>query len=300
MTFEAGTVRAFANICRHRGHELLADGGEQRRAGRWSARTTAGPTIWTAGCGPRRGWGAELDPGGFGLVELPAVGWHGWVFVNATGDAPPFSVHLGDLAGAGRAVPAGAAGRQRDAPYEVAANWKVIVENYHECYHCPLIHPELCRCPRRLRRQLGPARAPGSAARWTCASTPRRCRWTGAAHGVRSRRGARRAPSGTSALFPNLLISAHPDYVMTHRLRRRSRRRGRSSSARGSSPRAVSIPRTRSTSGTSPTARTGRRASRSSAALASPHFRPGPLAPNETAIYDWVTMLARRYSGLDG
>jgi Rieske 2Fe-2S family protein len=29
--------------------------------------------------------------------------------------------------------------------YEVAANWKVIAENYHECYHCPLIHPELCQ-----------------------------------------------------------------------------------------------------------------------------------------------------------
>src|SRR4030095_3948303 len=28
--------------------------------------------------------------------------------------------------------------------YEVAANWKVIAENYHECYHCPQIHPELC------------------------------------------------------------------------------------------------------------------------------------------------------------
>ena len=29
--------------------------------------------------------------------------------------------------------------------YEVAANWKVVAENYHECYHCPLIHPELCQ-----------------------------------------------------------------------------------------------------------------------------------------------------------
>ena len=29
--------------------------------------------------------------------------------------------------------------------YPLAANWKVAIENYHECYHCPLIHPELCR-----------------------------------------------------------------------------------------------------------------------------------------------------------
>ena len=29
--------------------------------------------------------------------------------------------------------------------YELQANWKIAIENYHECYHCPLIHPELCR-----------------------------------------------------------------------------------------------------------------------------------------------------------
>ena len=55
------------------------------------------------------------------------------------------SEHLGDLAGI---VAAYAPERLRLADrhtYEVAANWKVIAENYHECYHCPLIHPELCR-----------------------------------------------------------------------------------------------------------------------------------------------------------
>ena len=58
--------------------------------------------------------------------------------------------------------------------------------------------------------------------------------------------------------------------------------------------------RTRWTSGTSPTGRTGRPASRCSAGCASPHFRPGPLAPNEDAVYHLVTLLARAYRDPQG
>ena len=96
-------------------------------------------------------------------------------------------------------------------------------------------------------------------------------------------------------LLPNLLVSAHPDYVMTHRMvplapdrtwvecswlilpgRRRTRAR-------------------RSSSGTSPTARTGRPASRSSAGWSSPHFRPGPFAPKEDAVAQLVSMIGAAY-----
>ena len=60
--------------------------------------------------------------------------------------------------------------------YEVAANWKVIAENYHECYHCPLIHPELCQVSPPTRATTTTCPAPGSAVRWCCATGWRRCR----------------------------------------------------------------------------------------------------------------------------
>ena len=58
---------------------------------------------------------------------------------------PPFERHLGDLAGLLAPYAFGSLVVADRHTYEVAANWKVIAENYHECYHCPLIHPELCQ-----------------------------------------------------------------------------------------------------------------------------------------------------------
>ena len=90
--------------------------------------------------------------------------WHGWVFANVSGDAPPLAEQLGN---AGMVVDGYDAERLvlgARHEYEVAANWKVIVENYLECYHCAPIHPELCevtppdvghRLPGGAGRQLG-------------------------------------------------------------------------------------------------------------------------------------------------
>lgn len=70
--------------------------------------------------------------------------WHGWVFANVSGDAPPLAEQLGnaDVVVDGYDPARLVLGARHD--YEVAANWKVLVENYLECYHCAPIHPELC------------------------------------------------------------------------------------------------------------------------------------------------------------
>ena len=93
---------------------------------------------------------AGFDEEDHALVELPVTQWHEWAFGHAlhpvgSPEVPSFTEHLGALA------PIAAPYRCEDLvladrhSYEVAANWKVIAENYHECYHCPLIHPELCQ-----------------------------------------------------------------------------------------------------------------------------------------------------------
>ena len=82
------------------------------------------------------------------LVELPVVRWGGWLFghaVNPVGSdaVPSFPEHMGEfdrLISPYRSERLVLADRHS---YEVAANWKVVAVNYHECYHCPLIHPEL-------------------------------------------------------------------------------------------------------------------------------------------------------------
>ena len=89
---------------------------------------------------------------------------------------PSFTKHLGDLTGIVAPYALGMLVLADRHTYEVAANWKVIAENYHECYHCPLIHPELCQVARRTPVTTTTCPVHGSEARWTCVTAWRRCR----------------------------------------------------------------------------------------------------------------------------
>ena len=215
LTFDE-SVHAFANVCRHRGHELLS---------------TLEPSERRAIVCPYHGWSYTLDgrihaaprmgpdfpAGQYGLVPLPAAEWHGWLFVNASAAAPPFAEHLGSLGDLVDVYRPGALTVRARHSYEVAANWKLIVENYHECYHCPQIHPELCAVT-----------PPNSGENWHSDAA-----WVGGSMELRehavtmSLDGASRGfplpdvdPRVVRylGLFPNLLLSLHPDYVLTHRL----------------------------------------------------------------------------------
>jgi phenylpropionate dioxygenase-like ring-hydroxylating dioxygenase large terminal subunit len=70
--------------------------------------------------------------------------WHGWLFANASGDAPPFEEHAGNLEALIRNHSCEELVVAARHDYQIAANWKILAENYHECYHCSSIHPELC------------------------------------------------------------------------------------------------------------------------------------------------------------
>jgi Rieske 2Fe-2S family protein len=132
---------------------------------------------------------------GLDLVELPLAIWHGWMFVNATGQAPPLERYVGALDGIVAPYRAEDLRAGANRTYDVAANWKIIVENYHECYHCPLIHPELCRVspPSSGANWNLPGAWVGG--RWTYARRPRRCRCPGARPGGYCRASTRVASS---------------------------------------------------------------------------------------------------------
>jgi choline monooxygenase len=135
-----GELRAFVNVCRHRG-SLLADEGEGRRE-----TIQCRYHAWTYGLdgrlrsAPR---GDELDERDIALVRVAAAVWGPFLFVHPERDAPPLADALGALpqllADAGVEVD-----RLRfrlRTEYELAANWKVACENFLECYHCPVAHP---------------------------------------------------------------------------------------------------------------------------------------------------------------
>nr|WTB10167.1 aromatic ring-hydroxylating dioxygenase subunit alpha [Streptomyces antimycoticus] len=146
-----GELRAFLNICRHRGARLCTEeSGMVRRSLQcpyhaWTydldGRLTAAPNLQKM---------PDIDRVERGLVPVRLREWLGYVWVCLAEEPPSFEEtvigavadRLGDAASVERYDVAGLALGRRIS-YDVRANWKLIVENFMECYHCATIHPEL-------------------------------------------------------------------------------------------------------------------------------------------------------------
>jgi phenylpropionate dioxygenase-like ring-hydroxylating dioxygenase large terminal subunit len=218
---EDGRPRAFHNVCRHRGARLVEESeGQVRRRIRcpyhaWSygldGRLEAAPM--TEGL-------EDFDRSCHGLAPIRVEVVSGLVLVDLGGEAPPVTEHVGELAehlDRYRTAELRRAGERR---YDVAANWKAIAENYSECLHCPGVHPELNAISdyRSGEAYLG-------AGAWCGGSmTLRGGAATMGREGSRPRppiQGLRESDLGTVlffVLFPNALVSLHPDYLMLHTL----------------------------------------------------------------------------------
>ncbi len=104
--------------------------------------------------------------------------------------------------------------------YEVAANWKLIHENYQECYHCSEIHPELCQLTPPDSGYSIDIRGLYVAGPMDLYDGVETMSLDGKSGGVpiRGLRDHQLREVGYFGVFPNLLISPHPDYVLTHRV----------------------------------------------------------------------------------
>ncbi|WP_308286660.1 aromatic ring-hydroxylating oxygenase subunit alpha [Streptomyces griseorubiginosus] len=146
-------IRGFLNVCRHRGAQLcLTDTGDMGKAIRCPYH------AWTYGLDGKLvtapNWQAmdTMDRDAYGLHTVHVEQWEGLLWVNLAEQPTPLidqlrpqiearladyskfeRYRLGDLKVGGR------------VEYDVAANWKLIYENFQECYHCGTIHPELVR-----------------------------------------------------------------------------------------------------------------------------------------------------------
>ncbi|ROO27127.1 2Fe-2S ferredoxin [Salinisphaera orenii MK-B5] len=144
----ADAVRAFHNVCRHRGLQLV---GEARRG------------CATLVC-PYHSWAYSLDGelkktphfGGhdcddspaldrrqYGLAEIRCETWYDLIFVNLSGDAPPLADCMGPLESRWADYDLSRLRHGGSATFEVEANWKLAVENFVESYHLPWTHPSL-------------------------------------------------------------------------------------------------------------------------------------------------------------
>jgi phenylpropionate dioxygenase-like ring-hydroxylating dioxygenase large terminal subunit len=138
----SGSLNAFVNVCRHRGH-IVATGAGHRESLQCPYH------AWTYGLdgvlrkAPRSEREPDFDAEAFSLLPVQIESWGPLIFVNPDRDAPALVDALGALPGH---VEASGLDLERvrfreRREWEISADWKVAVENYLECYHCPVAHP---------------------------------------------------------------------------------------------------------------------------------------------------------------
>ena len=213
-----GVVRGFFNVCRHRGSRIV-----DAPRGEGLERLRCPYHSWTYALDGRLSqapkMGADFARDAHSLVPVRLGFFAGFVFANLDEGAPPLERYLAELPGLSR-YRMGELRCGRRVEYEVGANWKFLCENYSECYHCPGVHPQLVR----ISDYLEPAvRVLESGACFNGGAMALRDGFT-----TMSMSGRSRLPQipGLSAddhrrvlyylVYPNFLLSPHPDYVLTH------------------------------------------------------------------------------------
>jgi len=214
-------IRAHLNLCRHRGTRICT-----KDRGTFSRTIQCPYHAWTYGLdGKLVGVPDETQFDDFCRDDYPlhaveCVVWEGFVWINLAEEPEPFETSFAPVLNKFEAWNMGSlvCGGRRN--YEVAANWKLIVQNYSECYHCAVIHPGLTRMapPKSGGNDLveGPflggymdVTEPGG----SLTESGRAC---GLPVGAFSQEDIQRAYF--YVLFPHLLLSLHHDYVMVHTL----------------------------------------------------------------------------------
>ncbi|HEX9069214.1 MAG TPA: aromatic ring-hydroxylating dioxygenase subunit alpha, partial [Ktedonobacterales bacterium] len=137
-----GELRAFANVCRHRGSVIVGEACGHKTSLQcpyhaWTYRLD-GTLLAAPGMKQEEGF----DPERFSLPALPIETWGPFVFVSPDPQAPPLASVLGELPAllAATGLDLGGLRRRTRRTYDIAANWKVVLDNYLECYHCPVAH----------------------------------------------------------------------------------------------------------------------------------------------------------------
>jgi Rieske 2Fe-2S family protein len=215
-----GGLAGHYNVCRHRGSQLVPVQPDAAAPAPCDAKAIRCPYhSWTYALdgrlmrAPHTDEVADFDPVDFSLHPVGVEEWAGFVFAHLTpGRASRLADELADVAARTRRYPLTdlVVGSRLD--YTVRANWKLVCENYNECYHCAGVHPELCR--------LVPAFARGGRdLAWEDGIPHRAGAWTFTLDGTSTRApfrdldDAERTRHKGELVYPNLMLSLSAEHV---------------------------------------------------------------------------------------
>ncbi|MDE3003500.1 MAG: aromatic ring-hydroxylating dioxygenase subunit alpha [Gemmatimonadota bacterium] len=218
-----GSIHAHHNVCRHRGTRLVTES-----TGTFPKSIQCGYHAWTYALNGELTGAPFMDEvesfckANYPLLPVAVAEWEGCIFVNLSDDPKPFEEAFAPLIDKFNRWDLPRLRIAHRLVYDIAANWKLVFQNYSECYHCPALHPALNRLTpfRNAWNDLeegpflgGPMQMEIEGGSMTM--TGQRC---AAPLGGLEGEDLNRVQYYT--IFPNLLLSLHPDYVLTHRIDR--------------------------------------------------------------------------------
>ena len=225
---QRSSIRGFYNVCRHRGTRLCQDSSGQVRAIQCPYHS------WTYALDGRLIGAPHMDevPGfdkaNYSLRPVKLALWEGFIFVNLAparnasterGGYMPLEEWFAPLAGKFAHWNLPALRSAKRIEYDVRANWKLIFENYSECYHCPGMHPALSKLTPYDSAENDLSEGPflGGFMRIgkgkSLSMSGNAC-----ALPLGNLQGENHSRVFYYSIFPNMLLSLHPDYVMVHQI----------------------------------------------------------------------------------
>jgi Rieske 2Fe-2S family protein len=221
---QQSVLNAFYNVCRHRGAQLC---DSTRDDGHKLVIKHGGVTRNGSIVCPYHTWTYDLDgqlqraphmndfdTAAIQLYPVALETWGGFVFVCLMDSPPDFQKHVDQVVVAYERYPLATLATAHHITYEVQSNWKLLCENFNECYHCGPVHPELSKLVPAFRDQGGanlsweegiPHREGATTFTFTGDSDRRSFPLLNEAEQVRHK---------GDLLFPNLFLSLSRDYVV--------------------------------------------------------------------------------------
>jgi Rieske 2Fe-2S family protein len=214
---QTGTLRAFYNVCRHRGTRLC-----ETPRGAFSETIQCQYHAWTYALdgrligAPHMHEAEGFDKRDYPLHAVPLETWEGFLFVNLERGAAPFAAAFAPVMDRFARYRIPELTSVRRIEYDVRANWKLIMQNYSECLHCPTIHPELSTKLPYTSGANDLTEGPFLGGYMEIKAPNESATMSGRACGLRlgdlAGDEAHRAYYYT--LFPTMMLSLHPDYAI--------------------------------------------------------------------------------------
>ena len=211
------SLQAFYNICRHRGTQLCS--------------TTKGSFTNKIKC-PYHGWSynlqgnlrgapnmdkvTEFNRNDYSLHTISIIDWEGFIFINLSENSKNFISENKSILLFFNDWELNKLKIIKNKKYLIDCNWKLIIQNYSECYHCPIIHPELAKVTPYTggKNNFIKGKFLGGYMELNADSVTHDGKYSGPIIGKLKKENLQRVYY--YSFFPNLLISLHPDYVMIH------------------------------------------------------------------------------------